>query len=171
MKVVLCDVNSEMIKAWEKEFKGIDNVTVTDDNIFNTGTEAIVSPANAHGYMRGGFDRILAEHFGKYTELMVQNKIIATKGEMTLPVGETVIVDMEDGNFDKLVVAPTMPEAGMYIAKTANVFLASVSIFKLLKDGDIESVTITGLGTGVGGVPVSDCAKEMRQAYKTVFNE
>lgn len=50
--------------------------------------------------------------------------------------------------------------------ETVNVYLASKAVFYLLKkETRIKTVTISGLGTGVGQVPYDVCAKQMKQAY------
>jgi hypothetical protein len=55
----------------------------------------------------------------------------------------------------------------MILNDSVNVYLASRAIFLLLKQNHrrISTVTISGLGTGVGKVPYDICAKQMKQAY------
>jgi O-acetyl-ADP-ribose deacetylase (regulator of RNase III) len=50
------------------------------------------------------------------------------------------------------------------------VYLASKAIFNLLKKQDkIKTVTISGLGTGVGQLPYDLCAKQMKKAYDDIW--
>ena len=58
----------------------------------------------------------------------------------------------------------------LLLTDTVNVYLATRAIFLLLKNEPrINTVTISGLGTGVGRVPYNICAKQMRQAYDDVI--
>ena len=170
MKLVLVDTNPEMVKAWRKEFSDVNDVVVVPHtiNIFNVRTEAIVSPANTRGIMRGGFDAVLAKHFGEHTEMIVQNHLKENFNNSLVPIGDTAIVDMPTGNFDKLIIVPTMIHPGEDIKHSRNVFDASKGLFALLFDGDVESVVCTGLGTGVGRITPEECARDMREAWDAV---
>jgi len=58
----------------------------------------------------------------------------------------------------------------MILDNSVNVYLATRAVFLLLKnESRIGTVTISGMGTGVGRVPYNVCAKQMRKAYDDVI--
>jgi hypothetical protein len=68
----------------------------------------------------------------------------------------------------------------MILKDTVNIYLATKSIFSLIKEINakhrfycstdlINTITISGLGVGVGQVPYDICAKQMKQAYNDIW--
>lgn len=172
MKIVLCDTNPKMIEEWKKNTFNINlngnEILITDSNIFKTGTEAIVSPANSYGIMRGGFDGVLSRELYKnnHTKLeqMAQSEIFKYYNDKILPVGNTLAVELDNTVFKYLIIAPTMKNPGSGIKDTQIIYNITKSILETAVANNIQSVTITGLGTGVGGVSHSHCAKNMALA-------
>jgi hypothetical protein len=60
----LRDIDADVVKAWEKYFKGIASVRISHGDIFEKPADAIVSPANSFGYMDGGIDLVYLRRFG-----------------------------------------------------------------------------------------------------------
>lgn len=54
----LRNTDVDVVRAWEKYFKGIANVRVSHGDIFERTAGAIVRPANSFGYMDGGIDLV-----------------------------------------------------------------------------------------------------------------
>ncbi len=48
-------------------------------------------------------------------------------------------------------------------------YLATKAIFKIFKNSNINSLTISGLGTGVGKVTPEICAQQMKKAYDDIW--
>lgn len=166
--IQLIDIKNDMCKAWEKSFEGCDNVHIHCDNIFSVDTDCVVSPANSFGFMDGGLDRVLLWRFGSGLQDKLQ-KIIREKYNGELLVGQAELMDTRSDRIPYLISAPTM-RVPMIIDETVNVYLASKAIFNIVKNNDrITTVTIGGLGTGVGLMPCDISAKQMRKAYDDVF--
>lgn len=173
MQIILGDKNPELIKAWEGEFLGVENVTVRGGNILLTKADALVSPANSFGFMDGGLDWSISDMFERKIQATVQ-KAIRDKHAGELLVGNAEIVPTGQERFPYLVCAPTM-RVPQNVADTVNAFLAMRATLLALKKfnsanaGTIRSVAIPGLCTGIGKVPFQRCARQMRAAYDQVL--
>ena len=85
---------------------------------------------------------------------------------------------VETGDFDVpyLVSAPTMVTPSN-ISHTNNVYLATKALlaavhkFNLENDGEIQTVAIPGLGTGVGKMPPHFASQQMADAYREFLEE
>jgi len=179
MIIQLVDRSEDMCDAWTTAFidrdgKPCDDVTIYCDDFFAPDTDCIVSPANSFGFMGGGLDGVITRRLGTQVQQNVQNRIKQTNiGELL--VGQAILVPTENTQIPFCISAPTM-RVSMSIEGTNNVYLAAKAIFselKAIQDNlsapNINSVTISGLGTGVGGVPYEVCASQMRQAYDDVW--
>tara|TARA_R110000851_G_scaffold248445_3_gene400965 strand:+ start:245 stop:853 length:609 start_codon:yes stop_codon:yes gene_type:complete len=178
MLIQLVDRNQEMCDAWTSEFMDCEDVIIYCDDFFAPETDCIVSPANSFGFMGGGLDGVITRRIGRQTQINVQ-AVIAKRPMKELLVGETILVKTGNEKIPYCISAPTM-RVSMNLKGTPNVYLASKAIFSMLKKTLINSehrvggalikkVTISGLGTGVGGVPYEVCASQMRQAYDDVW--
>jgi O-acetyl-ADP-ribose deacetylase (regulator of RNase III) len=170
MKIQLIDSSLQMCKAWESEFKGCKDVTIFHTDIFEKSTDVIISPANSFGFMDAGLDLLISEIMGWQIQERLQ-KEIREKYFGELLVGQAVLVETGFSAIPFLIAAPTM-RVPMILKDSVNVYLASRAIFSLLKNETrINTVSISGLGTGVGKVPYDICAKQMKQAYDHVWLE
>lgn len=153
--------------------------------MFDHTADALLSPANSFGFMRGGVDAAYTARFGPGLEKRVRARVAAAfDGE--LPVGEAIIVPLPPGSdpYSYMVSAPTMrvPEP---IDRTANVFLAFRAALRAVRrhnahvlsrgaSGDelagpevaIRTLLTPALGTGFGGVDPAVCARQMAAAYE-----
>ncbi len=167
----LTDLNSGVIEAWDKHFSDCPNVSTRQGSILKTTCDAIVSPANSFGFMDGGLDLLLSEHFGWDLEARVRQRLLDDHdGE--LPVGQAVIVPTEHEHVPWLVSAPTM-RVPMDVSSTAHAHLAFRAILRAVRAHNaagpqeaITSVACPGLGTGEGKMPPERCARQMRRAYE-----
>jgi len=176
MKIQLVDRNKEMCDQWRIYFKGCSDVVIHEGDFFDLPTDCVVSPANSFGFMDGGLDAAITHKLGRGVQNRIQTNLrngMYPMGELL--VGQAMLVPSDIAEIPWCISAPTM-RVPMILRGTPNVYLAAKAIFVMLKDpivkggyANIETVTISGLGTGVGQVPYDVCAKQMRQAYDDVW--
>jgi O-acetyl-ADP-ribose deacetylase (regulator of RNase III) len=170
MLIQLIDRNIEMCKQWEIRFNDCLDVKIYHGDIFSIKTDCIVSPANSFGFMDGGLDLIISKKLGWQIQSKLQEQI-KTKYHGELLVGQAELVETENTEIPFCISAPTM-RIPTILTNTPNVYLAAKAIFALLKkENRINSVSICGLGTGVGRVPENVCARQMKQAYYDAWQE
>jgi O-acetyl-ADP-ribose deacetylase (regulator of RNase III) len=169
MIIKLVDSNKQMCEAWELLFKGYDDINVFQGDVFEQQTDCIISPANSFGFMDGGLDLLISEIMGWQVQERLQ-KQIKEKHNGELLVGQAILIETGFSGIPYLISAPTM-RVPMILKDAVNVYLASKAIFILLKQEQhrINSVTISGLGTGIGQLPFDICAKQMKKAYDDVW--
>jgi O-acetyl-ADP-ribose deacetylase (regulator of RNase III) len=101
-------------------------------------------------------------------------EVIVQKYHGELPVGCAELLETDDARWKYIIAAPTMriPEP---IQFTINPYLAFRAILvaiehfnRTLGKPEISSCICCGLGTGVGRVSATTCARQMRAAYQTV---
>lgn len=176
MNYYFIDINKDLCDAWKTVFAGIEGVTVKHQSIFETSCDALVSPANSHGYMNGGIDFAISKNLGWHIEKDLQ-QIIRDKYFGELLVGQAEVIPTGQAQFPFLIAAPTM-RTPMTIANTPNVYLAMKAILIKVEHGHfadgtpirekIKSIAIPGLGTGIGQVKPLDCARQMRIAWEDI---
>lgn len=177
-KVILADVNSEMINAW-KDVKTTlfkNNVEILHCDFREIKDyDCIVSAGNSFGLMDGGIDLAISEHFGWATMTKIQS-IILDKYCGELSVGNCILLPLDGGKF--LAYVPTM-RLPMDIRGTDNVYTATFSAlntihqYNLKKSAEatsldikIKSVVFCGLGTGYGRMSPKESARQMGMAFK-----
>lgn len=179
MKIILFDINSDMVQEWKKVFSAFEKHPIHPVTVMETSVEALlanhtvdslVSPANSFGFMDGGID-------GVYSRLIpdIQTKVqkaikIDSHGE--LAVGSALGVETDVGNPFEVICAPTMRVPSLLTNELAiNCYLATRAAFALAdyiwyKD---ETIAFPGMGTGVGGLPKDFVAISMLRAYQDVL--
>ena len=75
MKLILVHRGSELAVHWSRYFGGQPDVQIVEGDICQVSCNAIVSPANSFGFMDGGLDYALSEHFGWDLQQHVQQRI------------------------------------------------------------------------------------------------
>lgn len=170
MKIRLIDYNRGMVEAWKRHFDGVEDIEIHQNSAFAVPTECIVSPANSFGFMDGGFDKVITDYLGVQTQANVQ-KVIREQYHGELLVGQALYVPTENALVPYCISAPTMRVPLHLGEQSVNAYLAARAIFILLKQSDLpfSSVTIPGLGTGVGKIPYDNCAYQMRVAYDEFY--
>ena len=143
-------------------------VSVGVGDILHCDADALVSPANSHGFMDGGVDLAYRAFFGLGIQRRVQD-LIAERWQGLLPVGEALVVPTGHMRFSRLVVAPTM-ETPRGIEGTDNVYRATCAALRAaVASASIERLAFPGMGTGVGRMDPDDAAEQMRRAIVEVI--
>jgi O-acetyl-ADP-ribose deacetylase (regulator of RNase III) len=177
--LVLCAVDEPLAEAWRvahQEMRG--RVRVHHGSVLDVGADAVVSPANSYGWMRGGIDAVYAQAFPE-VEQNVRSTVLAYHGG-ELPLGEALMVPTGEPSPAWLISAPTMREPGEQLPPdTVHPYLAARAVFQLWRDGRLEEgppvrsavdiIAMPGLGTGVGGVAPRTCARQVQAAWDEVF--
>lgn len=170
LRVVLVDINPEMVKAWRAVFAGEADVHCALGSILEQETDAWVSPTNSAGQMGGGLDAVIKRHFGAVIEKKVQAEIQRLY-QGSMPVGSATCVATGEASPRFLISVPTMVNQAEDIRGTQNVALACAAAFQAVhqqnkrEPGSIRSVALPGLGANTGQVPARSCANLMWSAY------
>jgi O-acetyl-ADP-ribose deacetylase (regulator of RNase III) len=181
VKVILVAVDEALATAWRRFCGDLDFVEYHCGSILDVSCDAVVSPANSFGFMDGGIDATYLAHFGPHIQERVQSAIMERHhGE--LPVGSAELVETGNDGIPYVIVAPTM-RVPMVLIDSVNAYLAARSTFLLVKHGrfpsgadhgrpvaeKIQRLAFPGLGTGVGQLGPSTCAKQVRAAIDDVL--
>ncbi len=172
MDIYLLSNDEKMAEAFKKEFANTDNVTVVCDDFVNfmaehDEVECIVSPANAFGFMSGGYDKAITECFGFELEECVQKYINDNLyGEQ--PVGTSIIV--------------RIPETKRYLIHTPTMRLPSpikdplviyqsmrVTLMKAIEN-NIKSIVIPAFGALTGKISPTSVAFYMKKGYQQIVD-
>lgn len=175
---MLCAVNDAMTQAWRDIAADRPGIQVHQGSILDIGTDAVVSPANSFGLMRGGIDAVYSAAWPTI-EQRVRSAVLAFHGG-ELPVGDAVVVPTGAVKPSWLISAPTMREPStMLPVDTVHPYLAARAVFRMWHGGRVEdgrpvsrvirSIAIPGLGTGVGGVSPTTCARQVAAAWDELF--
>lgn len=176
--IVLCARDDDMTRAWRGVAEGRVGVRVHTGSVLDVGADAVVSPANSFGLMRGGID---AEYAATWPtiEQRVRSAVLAFHGG-ELPVGDAVVVATGAVRPSWLISAPTMREPGTALPEdTVHPYLAARAVFRAWQSGRVEdgrpvrrlvrTIAMPGLGTGVGGVEPDTCARQVAAAWDELF--
>ncbi|MFF0473372.1 macro domain-containing protein [Streptomyces sp. NPDC004284] len=175
LKVVLVDVNEEVVAAWRSAFADTPGVEIRKGSVLDVDVDAWVSPTNARGRMDGGVDAVVKRHLGAGVQVRVQRAIREGFGG-SLPVGSAVCVPSGAAVPRYLISTPTMRQSSQNVSDTMNVALACAAAFQavhlqnLAKPGSIRSVALVGMGARTGQVPAQVCANLMWTGY-TLFHD
>jgi len=175
VKVVLVDVNPQMVAAWRTTFEENPEVEIVQGSMLEQPVSAWVSPTNSGGSMDGGLDAVIKKHLGQSIETAVQ-KEIARLYHGKMPVGHATCVPTGRPQPRYLISTPTMTQSSEDISDTMNVALACAAAFQAVhiqnarEPGGIRSVALPGLGANTGKVPVEICADLMWTGYN-LFRE
>lgn len=177
-RLVLCAVDEPLAAAWEAGAGSRPDVYVHRGSVLEVRAQAVVSPANSFGLMRGGIDAYYAMAFSD-VEQRVRSAILNLHGG-ELPVGEALIVPTGAIAPAYLISAPTMRTPGEALPPdTVHPFLAARAVFRLWREGQLDdgtpvrdavrTIALPGLGTGVGKVDPASCARQVIAAWDEVF--
>jgi len=115
--------------------------------------DAIVNPANSHGYMGGGVAYAIKKNGGQEIEDEAVSKA-------PIPVGSAVETAAGKLPCKYVIHAPTMKEPAEAIG-VDNVRAATSAALAKASELGVSSLAFPGMGTGVGGVEKSGAAKTM----------
>lgn len=167
MNLHLVDVNPEVVRAWREVFSPRDQVTISQGNIVAVALNALVSPANAWGFMDEGVDRYYRDFFGGQVEKNVFH-LIASLPHGHLPVGDSLVVETGHERVPFLIVAPTMVEPESIGAEACyQATKAALKAAERYRDV-ITDVYFPGMATGAGHVPPEEAALAMAQAWREI---
>jgi O-acetyl-ADP-ribose deacetylase (regulator of RNase III) len=180
LRLVLCAIDDALAEAWASVAEGRRDVHTHRGSTLDVPAEAVVSPANSYGSMRGGIDAVYARAFPSI-EQHVRSAVLAYHGG-ELPVGQAVIVPTDVPAPAWLISAPTMRSPGELLPPdTVHPYLAARAVFKLWRYGRLDddrpvrsvvsTIAMPGLGTGIGGVPASVCARQVMAAWDELFTD
>jgi len=181
MKLILSAVNDSLAAAWQRFCGDLEFVEVHHGSILDIPCDAVVSPANSFGFMDGGIDAIYLRHFGSHLQTDVQ-QVIAERHHGEMLVGAADIVETGDARIPHMIVAPTM-RVPMVLTDSVNAYLAAKAVLQLVRTGTFRSgpsrgrsiaetvhrIALPGLGTGVGRLGPSVCARQVRAAIDDVL--
>ena len=169
--VWLVHPEEEMCAAFRDRFAGLPGVRVIQGRLEDLEPhDCFVTAGNAFGLMTAGIDAAVVRHFGEEVMRRVQHRILDQfLGEQ--PVGTAFLVPTDHPAVPFLAHAPTMRVPGS-IAGTDKVYAATwaallvVHAHNLAADRKVEVVAFPAMGTGFGGVPFEEAARQMAAAYR-----
>lgn len=178
LQLVLCALDESLAAAWHEIAESRPGISVHQGSVLDARADAVVSPANSYGWMRGGIDAVYARTFPEVEE-QVRSAVLAYHGG-ELPVGEALLVPTGVPSPIWLISAPTMREPGETLpADTVHPYLAARAVLRLwasavLDNGApvhrvVHSIAMPGLGTGIGGAAAELCARQVAAAWDEVF--
>ena len=162
----------EMCDAFAERFNGLPGVRVVRGRFEDLEPhDCFVTAGNAFGLMTAGIDAAVVHRFGMVLMQRVQERIMDEyMGEQS--VGTAFIVATGDPDLPFVAHAPTMRVPGN-IAGTDKVYVATWAALLAVQahnvsssERKIASVVFPAMGTGFGGVPFSECARQMAAAYR-----
>jgi O-acetyl-ADP-ribose deacetylase (regulator of RNase III) len=169
--VWLVHPDDDMCAAFRERFAGLPKVRIVRGRFEDLGPhDCFVTAGNAFGLMTAGIDAAVVARLGEGLMRRVQHRILNDYfGEQ--PVGTAFIVPTDDPALPFLCHAPTMRVPGS-IDGTDKVYAATWAAFLAVlahnrtADRRIEVVALPAMGTGFGGVPFDEAARQMAAAYR-----
>jgi O-acetyl-ADP-ribose deacetylase (regulator of RNase III) len=160
-----------MCAAFRDRFGGLRNVQIIKARFEDLPPhDCFVTAGNAFGLMTAGIDAAVVRFFGEELMQRVQQRILDQFfGEQ--PVGTAFIVPTDHATIPFLVHAPTMRVPGS-IEGTDKVYsatwsaLLAVHAHNVTSDPKIDVVAFPAMGTGFGGMPFGEAARQMAAAYR-----
>jgi len=135
----------------------IDSITIRilEGDICDRDVDAIVNAANNHLWMGGGVAGAIKRRGGA----LIEKEAIA-KGP--IPIGESVATTAGSLKAKHVIHAAVMgPDLATDADKIRRATLSALTLADQLR---LHSIAFPALGTGVGGFPLDECARIMRQA-------
>ena len=128
-------------------------------SILEVDAEAIVNPANSHGWMAAGVAAAIKKAAGGDVE-----KEAIKKGP--IPIGNAILTSGGNTRFRAIIHAPTMQSPVDKIGPE-NILKAIIAALKLADESGCSVIAIPGMGTGLGGVDPTEAAKVMIMAIRS----
>jgi O-acetyl-ADP-ribose deacetylase (regulator of RNase III) len=167
--------DEQMCKAFRDRFADLPHVTVIQDRFENLKPhDCFVTAGNSFGIMTAGIDAAVIHRFGESFMQSIQHRIMDEYfGEQ--PVGTAFVQTTSDPSLPFICHAPTMSVPGN-IEGTDKVYAATwAALLAIVQHNRTRSVRIDvvampAMGTGFGGVPFSEAARQMAAAYRHLLN-
>jgi O-acetyl-ADP-ribose deacetylase (regulator of RNase III) len=160
-----------MCDAFRQRFDGLPGARVIRARFEDLEQhDCFVTAGNAFGLMTAGIDAAVVRFFGEPLMERVQHRIMDHYlGEQ--PVGTAFVVATGHPEVPFLAHAPTMRVPGS-IEGTDKVYVATWAAFLAIhahntaSEQPIEIAAFPAMGTGFGGVPFGEAARQMAAAYR-----
>jgi O-acetyl-ADP-ribose deacetylase (regulator of RNase III) len=173
IKLLLVAPNYALYQAFQDKFDYLSNVTIANCSFEQLPVyDCLVSPANSFGMMDGGMDADITKFFGTALMDRVQEKILDDYlGEQS--VGTSFVIETGHPTYPFLAHTPTM-RVPRQIKGTDIPYIAMWAMLLAVRqhnrsnncqDRKITSIACPGLGTGIGGMPAAEAARQMALAY------
>jgi O-acetyl-ADP-ribose deacetylase (regulator of RNase III) len=170
-QVWLVHPEEAMCAAFRNRFAGLPGVRVIRGRFEDLEPhDCFVTAGNAFGLMTAGNDAAVVRYFGEDLMHRVQQRILDQFfGEQ--PVGTAFVLPTDHSDIPFLAHAPTMRVPGS-IEGTDKVYAATWSALLAVHahnniiERKIEVVAFPAMGTGFGGVPFGEAARQMAAAYR-----
>lgn len=170
-KLWLVHPDGEMCSAFHRRFADLLDVRVIQGWFEELGEhDCFVTAGNSFGLMTAGIDAAVARFFGESLMQRVQHRILDQFfGEQ--PVGTAFIVPTDHSAVPFIAHAPTMRVPGSIVG-TDKVYAATwaallaIHAHNVTNERKIEVVAMPAMGTGFGGVPFDEAARQMAAAYR-----
>lgn len=167
MRILLRDMKPAVAAALAKAFADVLEVEVVCGDIFDAGpADAIVSPANSHGWMDGGIDLAYLQHFGDQLERDLRLMIRRDHSGL-LPIGQALVIATGAAHIPWMISAPTM-EVPMAVPYSQNAYKAFRATLLMARERSFQKVLCPGFCTLTGRMAPDEAARQMRQAWDEV---
>jgi O-acetyl-ADP-ribose deacetylase (regulator of RNase III) len=169
--LILVHPDKAMCDAFHFRFKGLHGVRIFQGRFEDLEPhDCFVTAGNAFGIMTAGIDAAVIRMFGESLMQRVQHRIMDQYfGEQ--PVGSAFIIETNNAAIPFLSHAPTMRVPGN-IEGTDKVYAATwaallaIQAHNVNSEKKIEVVGFPAMGTGFGGMPFDEAARQMAAAYR-----
>lgn len=163
--------DAEMCHSFRDRFAGLPDVRILQTRFEEIEPhDCFVTAGNAFGIMTAGIDAAVVRRFGSAFMDRVQHHIMNQYyGEQ--PVGTAFLIETNDPLLPFLAHAPTMRVPGS-IEGTDKVYastwaaLMAIQVHNQSAERKIRTIAFPAMGTGFGGVPFSEAARQMAVAYR-----
>src|SRR5262245_12741058 len=160
-----------MCNAFRRRFAGLRGAAIVQGRFEDLEPhDCFVTAGNAFGMMTAGIDAAVVRAFGEELMRRVQHRIMNDYfGEQ--PIGTAFVIPTGGAAIPFLVHAPTMRVPGN-IEGTDKVYsatwaaLLAIQAHNLTAERKIETAAFPAMGTGFGGVPFDEAARQMAVAYR-----
>lgn len=170
LQIWLVHPQQEMCAAFAERFSVFPNVRIFQGTYEELEPhDCFVTAGNAYGIMTAGIDAVVIQRFGvclmERIQLRIQDEYL---GEQ--PIGTAFVEPTGNSEFPFIVHAPTMRVPGS-IEGTDKVYTATWAALLAVHNHNIKSnckinvVAFPAMGTGFGGVPFTEAARQMAVAY------
>lgn len=160
--------DDETCAAFRGRFAGLPNVRVVRGRFEELEPHGcFVTAGNAFGLMTAGIDAAVVRRFGDGLMRRIQHHIMSEFfGEQ--PVGTAFVVPTGDRAIPFLCHAPTMRVPGGIDKVYSATWAALLAVQAHNRSGAprIDVVAMPAMGTGFGGVPAAEAARQMAAAYR-----
>lgn len=144
---------------------------IKDTELIEVQAEYIVNPANSIGWMGG----VIARHFlsrgvAEYIHYHSKGLVEKESKRICFPkvkrTGDLFVTDAYGLPFKGVIHLVTVPFPGIFSSEKI-IEKCLINLVSYCKDNEVQSVVLTGLGTGVGRVRVEKVASLMNKWLKS----